>query len=128
MSRENVEIVRRAFDSWNRGSGDVASWYHPDVELGGPDVPGVFHGYEGLRRFREDMLSAWEYFHLTVDEFIDRGDNVLALTRGHGRGKGSGADIEQRVAHLCTVQEGKIRRLWIFQDREQALEALGLRE
>jgi ketosteroid isomerase-like protein len=128
MSLENVEIVRRAFDGWNRGEGDVSAWFHPDVEVGGPDVPGVYCGYDGLRRFRDDQLSVWDYFHLSVDEFIERGGNVLALTRGRGRGKVSGAEIEQRVAHLCTVQDGKIRRLWIFQDREKALEAVGLRE
>jgi len=128
MSQENVEIVRRLLDAWNRGERDESAWFRPNAELGGPDVPGVYYGYDGLRRFREDLLSVWDYFHTSVDELIDRGDDVLALTRGRGRGRGSGLEIEQSVAYLFTVQEGKIRRLWIYQDRAEALEAVGLSE
>ena len=129
MSRENVDIVRRMFEAWNAptASDDLSSRFHPAVELGGPDVPEVFHGYEGLRRFRDDILSAWDYFYITPEEFIESGGDVLALARGRGRGRSSGVEFEQFIAYLCTVQQGKITRLWIFQDRNKALEAAGLR-
>jgi ketosteroid isomerase-like protein len=46
----------------------------------------------------------------------------------HGRGKGSGVEVEARYALLYDVHGGKITRLAMYADQAQALEAAGLRE
>ena len=127
MSRENVDAVRRVIDAWNTRRGPENE-FHSAVELGGPDIPVVFHGYDGLRRFYDDMLSVWDSFHITPDEFIDGGDDVVVLARWRGRGRASGIEVDQPIAYVFTVQQGKIARIWIFQDLGQALQAVGLRE
>jgi ketosteroid isomerase-like protein len=129
MSRETVEVVRRALEAWNTGGwSSPEEEFHSEVELGGPDVPEVFSGHDGLRRFRDDILSVWDYFHITPERFIERGDDVVVLARGRGRGRGSGIEFDQPIAYVFTLQEGTIARLLIFQDPKKALEAVGLRE
>jgi hypothetical protein len=46
----------------------------------------------------------------------------------HGRGKGSGVEVEAPYALLYDVRWGKITRLTMFPTQEAALEAAGLRE
>jgi ketosteroid isomerase-like protein len=43
----------------------------------------------------------------------------------HGRGKGSGIELEVPVAHLCTLRDGKLVRIRVLA-RDEAMEAAGL--
>jgi hypothetical protein len=46
-------------------------------------------------------LSTWERpMTIEAEEFIEAGNRILVLVRWAGRGKGSGAQIEARGAHL----------------------------
>ena len=70
-------------------------------------------------------------YRFDIEETHDTGDRVLVLVTHHGRGRHSGATVEQRSAHDYTLREGKVSRIdiWVDQDaREAALEAVGLRE
>jgi len=65
MSQENVEIVRRSTDAYNRRDldGIVASWA-PDAVLDwsnsrGPEA-GVYRGHDEIRAFAQRFLEAWE--------------------------------------------------------------------
>ena len=46
----------------------------------------------------------------------------------HGRGRGSGVDVEARLAWLVRVRERKIASFKTYLDTAQALEAVGLSE
>jgi ketosteroid isomerase-like protein len=61
-------------------------------------------------------------------DFIEAGDQVVTLVRQVGRGRLSGAEVEQRFAQLWTVRGGKIVRMEMYTDKETALEAAGLRK
>jgi ketosteroid isomerase-like protein len=39
MSQENVEIVRRVYDAWERGDCSSAEWAHPEIEFVLADGP-----------------------------------------------------------------------------------------
>jgi ketosteroid isomerase-like protein len=56
----------------------------------------------------------------------DLGSQVLILSVQHGRGKGSGVEVEARYALLYEVQGGKITRLDMYKEPAEALEAAGL--
>ena len=64
MSQENVEIVRRATDAWNRGELDPEEAYHPDVEF----LPlraateGGYHGLSGIEAFVSDTFEVFDKF------------------------------------------------------------------
>jgi ketosteroid isomerase-like protein len=61
-----------------------------------------------------------------VEELIPRDDGVLTLVIARARGRASGVTIEDRVAQLFTLRNGKIARMQSYSDREEALEAAGL--
>jgi ketosteroid isomerase-like protein len=134
MSQENVEIVRRVYEAFNREGLDAAFEHlHPDFEYDlsaaiGP-YAGMYSGRETVRKMLEDFFSAWEYMHVEPEDFIDVGDDrVLVPTRGRGRGKGSGIEIEGRPSAIWTVRDGQLIRGAVFNDRAEALEAAGLSE
>ena len=45
-----------------------------------------------------------------------------------GHGAASGLPIEMELAHVCTRRDGKTVRIVEYNDRVEALEALGLTE
>jgi ketosteroid isomerase-like protein len=130
MSRENVEIVRRATEAYNRGDLEVASsfmdtgieWDMSRVPV--PD-PAVYRGFEGLQAFSESWEESWAALDLEPQEFIDAGDQVVAVVRQVGRGRLSGVEVEQRFAQLWTLRDRKILRMEMYPNREAALEAAG---
>jgi hypothetical protein len=63
-----------------------------------------------------------------VEGFIEAGDAVIASTRISGAGQSSGVEVQMHVQLVVTFREGKVARRQVFQTRQQALEAVGLRE
>ena len=58
-------------------------------------------------------------------------ERVLVLCRGSGRGKRSGLELEQmrsEAASLVHVRDGRVTRLVIYWQRENAFADLGLSE
>jgi hypothetical protein len=67
MSEENVQIVRRVFDTLESPDAAVRAIWHPDVEfdvsrdIWGPLVGGGrYRGVEGVRSLMVDLYSGWE--------------------------------------------------------------------
>ena len=131
MSEENVEVVRAAYDAFNRR--DWAAMFrdmHPDFELTiqrAPD-PGPHRGRKEARARIEDMVAAYEAVSYELDDLRESGEQVVALIRVRVRPKGTTAEIENRVGHVWTLRDGTIVSMHAFPKRDQALEAAGLRE
>jgi ketosteroid isomerase-like protein len=127
MSEENVEIVRGAWAAFMRHDNAAAlGFYHPEVELHGHVDGGVYRGLEGVRDFFGEWLVAWEEFSTDVEEWVDAGDDVIAVVHDRARGRHSGAQVERRQWHVWTIRDGKLWRLRIFETKVEALEAVGL--
>jgi ketosteroid isomerase-like protein len=76
-----------------------------------------------------DLDAAWEEWRTENDRLLDAGtDRVLHLYRIVGRGKGSGVPVEQDIAILWQLRNGKLFIGQVFLDQNQALEAAGLSE
>jgi len=78
------------------------------------------------------MLRAWDDLRAVPEEIreID-GDRVLVLLKNEGRGKGSGIDVGEisvKSANVFTIREGKVTRLVLCWDREEALADLGSKD
>ena len=128
MSQENVEIVRRIYESFNDGDWDAAFRdIHEDVELE-TQLAGSFRGQDEMRRFFEDQTAPFEFFNAEPEQILDVGDQVVALLKVQGRPSGSSAEINVRVGHLWTVRDGNAVSLRSFPKRRDALEAAGLSE
>ena len=131
MSQENVEIVRRAFEAYERG--DLAGMLkdaHPDQIIYRADPDGLtYHGPEGFLQAFADWVEGFEEFSVTPEEFIDANDSQV-IVRVHQRAVGSesSAPVEGDFWFVHTIRGGKIVRLDMYARKAQALEAAGLRE
>jgi hypothetical protein len=65
---------------------------------------------------------------IQVDELIEAEEFIVALILLRIRPHGADADFALRIAHLWTLGDGKLVRCEIFPERDNALEAAGLRE
>jgi ketosteroid isomerase-like protein len=97
MSQENVEIVRRAFEAFNRDDVDAAvADFAPDCEYipsgAIPGGAGVSRGPEGYKRWASWLRDEFDDAHLEIHELIDAGDHVWVSLTARGRGKQSGAE------------------------------------
>jgi ketosteroid isomerase-like protein len=136
MSKENVEVVRRGFDAFNRGGREAqasAAMLAPDVvwevAVGISDFDGVYRGREAVRRFWRTFMAEFEDLHIEVEELVDCGERVFSTARAVGRGRHSGAvGVGLMVFAVFTVRDGLIVRYQLYADRDKALEAAGLRE
>jgi ketosteroid isomerase-like protein len=132
MSQENVEIVRAAFEAWNRR--DFDGWLadtHPDLEWyvlpDAPD-PGPHRGHQVILERAALWQDTLADFRAEVQEYIDAGEYVIAPTRMRGRPPGSDAEVVLDEVYVSKIRDGKIVELREYRTRAEALEAVGLSE
>src|SRR5260370_34246850 len=98
MSQENVDVVRRAYEAWNRGDlGAAYEFLDPDVEVSAPaNFPeaGTFHGRDEMKRWvQEHLLPILEDLPVGAERFLDAGDRAVGCVRYFGRGRGTGIEV-----------------------------------
>jgi ketosteroid isomerase-like protein len=135
MSEENVELVRQAFEAFNRDDrATVTRLAAPDAELHSVAGPllgaGTIRGREAiLKFFWEDLPEVIEGFRSSPEEFTDLGDDrVLVVARYEGRGRESDVEVNMRVASVYQIRDGMVASVRDYGSREEALEAAGLSE
>jgi len=129
MSQENVEIVRAAIDAFNRGDldavlQDAAPNFELDWSRAMSPLSGVYR-LEQVRRFLEEFTEYWESIRNEPHEFIEAGDLVVVPMTGHARGR-DGIEVTASPTIVWTIRDGAIERVSMYQEKEDALEALGL--
>ena len=132
MSEENVELVRRALQAFDRRDlTSLLAVVDEDCEVvplrdwPEPAVRGAEAAFHSLVQ----VFDAFEGFRAAETEFIDAGaDKVLLQYRTDVTGKGSSAKVELRLWCVVTVRKGKVLRAEWFSDRAEALKAAGLSE
>jgi ketosteroid isomerase-like protein len=130
MSQDAVELVRLAFEAIDRGDlASIEAESLPDVVMvQPPEVPDAktYEGPGAIRQAMEDWPTQWEGFQMDLLEIIDVSqDVVVSVTRHRGRGRESGIEMEFEVCYVHHLPGGKLARLEMFFNREQALEAAG---
>ena len=130
MSQENVELVRKGSEHWNRG--DMDAWFalfDDDAVLraaeGWPERD--FRGKDAVRFFYEGFAEAVGT-DTEIEELIDAGEVVVTRCRAHVTGAKSGLEGDMRFSQVTTFRDGKVVLNEFFWDHEEALEAAGLRE
>jgi len=136
MSEANVEtIFRHAMEAYSRGDYDAAIVnFDPAIEGSvhesvAPDAT-TYRGHDGVKRFWETWAEAISGMELEIEECRRVGtDQVLAITRAHGMGAGSGVPVASaRFAQVADFRGGRVVRVRLYGGVEPALEAVGLRE
>ena len=131
MSQENLEVVRLCCDAFRRGDYESAlDALDPAIEYDLTHFPDgrIYHGREGVREAFRIWLGTWENYRQYHDEFIDAGDRVVVSVREHGRGKGSGIELERATFGIWTLRGGRAIRIEFRATKDEALEAVGLSE
>jgi ketosteroid isomerase-like protein len=130
MPQADIEMLRGGYEAFNRGDWDaIFREAPPDFELRTADrviSPGTYRGPEEARRFFEDLFEAFEEVVTEPEEFLERGDRIVVLLLVRSRPRGSSAVVENRIAHLWTMRDGKAVRFQIFPERQEALAAVDL--
>ena len=132
MSQENVELAYRVWDAVSQRDLDAhLALYDPDVEIEPRTAVAVgisYHGQDGVRRWWDDMLSAFPDIGMEVLEARDLGDLTLTATRIRGHGAGSDVLVEQTLWQVIEWRDKKCVWWGSYGSEREALEAVGLRE
>jgi ketosteroid isomerase-like protein len=134
MTRENVELVRRAVDAFNRRDlGALAEFVHGDFEfvslLTAVDAEGAtYQGSAAWATYFEDMDEAWKDWRVEDPQLVDgEDDGVAGIVRLVGTGRHSDAEVELVIGLTYFLRDGKLWRMRSYADPADALEAVGRR-
>ena len=132
MSQENIEIVQRHVEAWNRR--DLKAWldmFHSGAEI---DWSRSRAPHKGVYRGRREHEAFWGVFWSTFEDvqlenydWAETGFEVVYSQTAHMRGR-QGIEVTARSTQVFTLENGQITCLRMFQERAEALEAAGLRE
>jgi ketosteroid isomerase-like protein len=130
MTDPRSETVRRLFERFERDG------LEPALELISEDfvveVPGsmsaepdVYEGHDGARRYFAAFDGLMEELRYEPIEFVEHGDALIVWLRLVGRGAASGIEVEQHAAVVTSVEDGKVTRMDLYPDVDEARKALG---
>jgi ketosteroid isomerase-like protein len=130
MSRENVGTVKRAIAAINARDIDAyLACCNENVELLLPMAGSEYLGANGIKRFFTDIEDTGPDFRIEVQRVQAIGDSTaIALLRVGSTGRVSGIATTADSANVYDFIDGKISRIRIFLDRNDALKAVGLEE
>jgi ketosteroid isomerase-like protein len=129
MSQTSSEIVRAAIDAANRGDFDAAfkdaapSFEWDNSRAIGADNRGVF-SLEGAKEYLTAGRELFESVWTELNDVIPIGDYVVVPHTVHVRGR-DGIEAQARTTWLFTIRNGKIERVCLYQEQQEALEAAG---
>jgi ketosteroid isomerase-like protein len=127
-------LVRRLIDAHNRGGDALLEAYDdlfdPDAEwrplvVGAAGFPGrvTYRGRDGLERYYRERAEVFGGGEVHIRSLEPAGDAVVVHARSTARGRVSGAAIEEDIALVYWVRDGRIVRGQAFRSRHDALEA-----
>ncbi|MSO41422.1 MAG: nuclear transport factor 2 family protein [Solirubrobacterales bacterium] len=128
-----MDIVPALIDAANRGDWDATikdaapGFIWDNSRAIGTDNRVVLTSAEQERDFFRELNEIRESFRVEIEEMIPIGDHVVVPHTTHIRGR-DGIEAQARTTWLFTVRTGKIKRVCLYQDKDQAFEAAGLRE
>ena len=138
MSHENVELARRLYAELasegspqefdQRMSDDaLARFLDPEIEwvpvTGSLLAVDSYRGFDGVRRFWSEFLSAWESYRVEPLRFDDAVDQVAVVV--HIIGRTHGLEVDETRSSLLTVRDGRVVRVQSFPDPDGARQAAG---
>jgi ketosteroid isomerase-like protein len=119
------ELVRQAYEGLGRRDyGLLLRLADPDFEMDLTERvlnPATYRGPEGLLRFLGEIDELWTSMEMEVERVLGRGDEVLAVLLVKLRGRGSGVELESRIAQTWTLRDGKLLRMRLRVDAEAAV-------
>ena len=128
MSGENLELVRAAYEAFQRGDFEGASSYvHPEIEfhtyVNAPEA-GVYRGKDAVQSYNEGLFAQFESFRIDIEELVDAGDRVIAVTTQHAVPRGGHAEIEVHMVEVWTVRDQLLAERRSYSSKDEAAAAV----
>ena len=128
LSERNVALLREAYEAIGRGGLDgVEAWdiVSDDIVIRDrPEAPDAqtYTGREGMREALAISDESFSEFTMEPIDLIGVGsDRVVVVLRMHGRGRGSGVPVEEEIAHLWTIEDGRAVAMQVYSHAQDAL-------
>lgn len=127
--RGNVDVMKELYDAFGRGDvATVLGAFDEKIEwtsAEGAVYPGTFVGGDAvLANVFARIGAEWDGFRVEPFEYIDGGDQVVALGRYSGSYKATGRSMNAAFAHVWTLRDGRIVRYRQYVDTLKMAEAL----
>lgn len=132
MSEDQVEQVRLAVDATNRHDlPTLDAMTSEEFEFHSTFAAsegGVFRGRHGVRDYFDTLDEVFDDMRIEIEEITDAGeDRIVVVVRVTGRGKGSGANVEQRNGQVWRFVGRRIVRIDSYLNPTDAFDAARLR-
>jgi ketosteroid isomerase-like protein len=132
VSSERIERIEALLESYLR-SGEVAPGIvAPDLEIRQAssivDTAGTFRGPGAIDEVLGELRESFDNLRFEPEQFAEApGGEVVVIVRVLGRGRGSGIEIDNRIAWVGTFNEDDVlQRLEVFEEPSEALSSVGL--
>ena len=125
ITQEQIELMQREFETYNRGDYDRLRQFIADdviVERVG-ELPTI-RGWDAFRQMLEP--DAFEWQRIYPRDWEINGDKVLLHVNLHAKGAGSGIEMDIDAWMVWTVADGIVTRIASFTDEASARAAAGL--
>jgi ketosteroid isomerase-like protein len=130
MAQEDIDRMRAGYEAMGRGDFQaVLDLMDPDIELTDrPEIPDpqTYRGRDGVMAALQRNVDSFDEFELIPESFRENGDRIVVTLLMRGRGRVSGVPVEDRLAHLWTLRDGRAVECQVYSDPDDALRAAGL--
>jgi ketosteroid isomerase-like protein len=129
-SPDLVDLTRRTLEVANRRDFDATmSFYSLDAVWDmSPMGLGRYEGAAAVRGFVwANYFDALEEIDIKPESYLDAGDSVVTPNTSRLRGR-DGIEVFARSTFVFTFASGELTRICLYQEKKQALKAVGVTE
>jgi ketosteroid isomerase-like protein len=132
MSEDQVEQVRLVVDAVNRHDlPTLEAMTSEEFEFHSTFAASegrAFRGRNGVRDYFDTLDEVFDDMRIEIEEITDAGEDwIVVVVRVVGRGKGSGATVEQRNGQVWRFASRRIVRIDSYMNPTDAFDAARLR-
>jgi ketosteroid isomerase-like protein len=124
VSERNLELARTAIKAVSDGDPEAyAAICAPDVELftAFAAFEGHYSGHQGVRDFFTNIRDAANSVHYEIEDLRAVGpDRVIALLRLTAESR-AGMKVDQQTANVYDIEDGKLTRVRVYLDQDEAV-------
>jgi uncharacterized protein len=129
VSEASIDVVRRAIAAYNRRDlVGLRALNDPGVEVDwsasrGLDA-GVYRGLAEVLALFQTYFDTFDQLRIEPERFIEAGDSIVVPNCAHARGR-DGIETVARSALVFEVRGGRVVRICLYQETDEALRAAG---
>jgi ketosteroid isomerase-like protein len=83
-------------------------------------------GSDGVRDYIASLAEVFEWIRTEPLDVIDEGDRAVVCNLFRGRGRGSGAEVEERFFQAPQIPRSQVLVVGVLPSKAEALQAVGI--